>query len=109
MVSDFVVGRSRLLIAPTLHVDPTFFLHHAVCPICSPTGEVADLPAPQMIDKVWYDWQCRDPSNKNAFAGGTVSWQANSNVSYAQYPTGGPPFLNVRGNSPINAPSRRGY
>ena len=49
-----------------------------------------------MIDKVWYDWQNRDTSNKNAFAGGTVSWQAGA--SYSEYPTGGPPFLNVRGN-----------
>ncbi|KAF9785223.1 Di-copper centre-containing protein [Thelephora terrestris] len=55
--------------------DPMFFLHHA------------------MIDKVWYDWQHRDPRNKNVFAGGTVSWQAGA--SYAQYPTGGPPFLNT--------------
>jgi tyrosinase len=59
--------------------DPMFFLHHA------------------MIDKVWYDWQNRDPSNKNAFAGGSVSWPLGS--SYTQYPTGGPPFLNT--SSPI--------
>jgi len=59
--------------------DPIFFLHHA------------------MIDKVWYDWQNRDPRNKNVFAGGTVSWQAGA--PYAQYPTGGPPFLNT--SSPI--------
>ena len=49
-----------------------------------------------MIDKVWYDWQNRDPSNKNAFAGGTISWEAGA--SYTEYPTGGPPFLNVRSN-----------
>lgn len=57
--------------------DPIFFLHHA------------------MIDKVWYDWQNRDPSNKNLFAGGSVSWQFNPNQSYYEYPTGSPPWLDT--------------
>jgi len=50
-----------------------------------------------MIDKVWYDWQHRDKKNKNAFGGGSVSWQVDPSLSLSQYPTGGPPWLNVRG------------
>lgn len=53
----------------------------------------------QMVDKVWYDWQNRDPKNKNLFAGGSISWAADANVSVLQYPTGAPPWLDVRGNS----------
>ena len=55
-----------------------------------------------MIDKIWYDWQHRDPSNKNVFAGGSISWQVNTVQSFADYPTGAPPWLNVRGNSEID-------
>ena len=47
-----------------------------------------------MIDKVWYQWQLRDSSNKNAFGGGTVSVQVDP-IQGAIYPTGAPPFLNV--------------
>lgn len=61
--------------------EPMFFLHHG------------------MIDKIWYDWQHRNSSNKNIFAGGSISWLATSNVSVLQYPTGGPPLLNT--SSPI--------
>jgi len=57
--------------------DPMFFLHHA------------------MIDKVWYDWQRRNSSSQDAFAGGSVSWQADPNVLFLQYPTGAPPLLNT--------------
>ena len=49
-----------------------------------------------MLDKMWYEWQLRDPSNKNAFAGGSFSVQVNRSVPF----TGGPPLLNVRGNPP---------
>ena len=82
------------------HIDPMFFLHHAVRPMVGSIEMVANLFVAQMIDKVWYDWQNRDPSNKNAFAGGSVSWPLGS--SYTEYPTGGPPFLNVRGNYQID-------
>jgi len=44
-----------------------------------------------MIDKVWYEWQLRSPSNKNAFEGGSVSVQVDPTVP----PNGGPPFLNL--------------
>ncbi|KAF8264723.1 Di-copper centre-containing protein [Lactarius quietus] len=55
--------------------DPLFFMHHA------------------MIDKIWYDWQHRDPENAKSFSGGST--QALDNVaSFTQYPNGGPPFLN---------------
>jgi len=47
-----------------------------------------------MVDKVWYDWQHRNLSNKGIFEGGSVSWAANSSVSVFQYPTGAPPLLN---------------
>jgi tyrosinase len=56
--------------------DPIFFLHHA------------------MIDKIWYDWQCRDPVNVNSFFGGSVEHIENI-TAYNQYPNGGPPFLNL--------------
>lgn len=47
-----------------------------------------------MIDKLWYDWQNLDATNKNAFEGGSVSGQ----VDPAQFSTlnGGPPNLSVR-------------
>ena len=53
----------------------------------------------QRVDKIWYDWQHRDPSNKNAFGGGSVSAQVDPSQQLT-YPTGAPPFLNVRGNPP---------
>ena len=48
-----------------------------------------------MVDKIWYQWQLRSPSNKNAFSGGTISVQVDPTAP----PNGGPPFLNVRSNS----------
>ena len=48
-----------------------------------------------MIDKIWYDWQCRDPVNVNSFFGGSVEYLENITV-YNQYPNGGPPYLDVR-------------
>lgn len=56
-----------------------------------------------MIDKVWYDWQCRDPSSKKVFGGGSISWQFDANVSIAQYPTGAPPWLDVRNDAHVGA------
>jgi tyrosinase len=56
--------------------DPLFYLHHA------------------MIDKIWYDWQLRDQSNKNAYGGGSVSAQVDPSQA-AAYPTGAPPFLDL--------------
>ena len=47
-----------------------------------------------MIDKLWYDWQNLDPSNLNAFAGGSISNQVDP-TQQAEYPTGAPPFLSV--------------
>ena len=75
-----------------------FFLHHAVCRIPDFIDEGANVCAVQRIDKMWYDWQHKDPRNKDVFAGGTVSWQVNTTQSFAEYPTGSPPWLNVRGN-----------
>jgi len=56
--------------------DPMFFLHHA------------------MIDKIWYEWQLRSSTNKNAFGGGSISIQVDP-VGAAAYPNGAPPFLDT--------------
>jgi tyrosinase len=47
-----------------------------------------------MIDKIWYDWQCRNPLNAKNFFGGSVEY-LESLAAYNQYPNGGPPFLSV--------------
>jgi hypothetical protein len=47
-----------------------------------------------MVDKVWYDWQNRDLVNAKSFSGGSVEHLASLD-DYNQYPTGGPPYLNV--------------
>jgi tyrosinase len=47
-----------------------------------------------MVDKIWYDWQCRDPVNVNSFFGGSVEYIGNL-TGYDQYPNGGPPYLSV--------------
>jgi hypothetical protein len=49
----------------------------------------------QMVDKIWYDWQNRDPKNAKSYFGGSVQY-LDSLASYNQYPNGAPPFLNVR-------------
>jgi len=55
--------------------DPLFFMHHA------------------MIDKVWYDWQNKNPKNKYAYGGGSVT-PLSSFANYTRFPTGMPPYLN---------------
>ncbi|KAF8257960.1 Di-copper centre-containing protein [Lactarius quietus] len=63
--------------------DPLFWLHHG------------------MIDKLWYDWQHRNPRNAKSFFGGSV--QALSSVElYNQYPNGAPPFLNLNSTLPTD-------
>ena len=47
-----------------------------------------------MIDKLWYDWQHRNPANANSFFGGSVQ-SLESLDAYNQYPNGAPPYLNV--------------
>ena len=47
-----------------------------------------------MVDKLWYDWQNRDPMNANSFYGGSVEY-IHSLAAYDEYPNGGPPYLNV--------------
>ncbi|KAF8470986.1 Di-copper centre-containing protein [Russula ochroleuca] len=56
--------------------DPIFFMHHA------------------MVDKVWYDWQSRDPVNMENFFGGSAQ-HIESVDAYNQYPNGGPPYLSL--------------
>jgi len=63
--------------------EPLFFMHHA------------------MIDKLWYDWQHRNPENANSFFGGSV--QALQSIdTYDQYPNGGPPFLSLNSTMPAD-------
>ena len=47
-----------------------------------------------MIDKLWYDWQHRNPTNANSFFGGSVE-SLESLDAYNQYPNGAPPYLSV--------------
>jgi tyrosinase len=47
-----------------------------------------------MVDKIWYDWQHRDPANAMSFFGGSVE-HLYSLAAYNEYPNGGPPYLNV--------------
>jgi tyrosinase len=47
-----------------------------------------------MIDKIWFDWQHRDPANANSYFGGSVQ-AIESLDTFSQYPNGGPPYLNV--------------
>jgi len=55
--------------------DPLFFMHHA------------------MVDKLWYDWQKKHPSNFYAYSGGSVSEFGNVTL-FAEFPNGSPPLLN---------------
>ena len=48
-----------------------------------------------MVDKVWYDWQHRNPENAKSYFGGSVQ-PLQSLEFYDQYPNGAPPFLDVR-------------
>ena len=47
-----------------------------------------------MIDKVWFDWQHRDPKNANSFFGNSVQ-ALQSLDTYRRHPVGGPPYLSV--------------
>lgn len=61
-------------------VDPIFFMHHT------------------MVDKLWYDWQHKNPKNFWAFHGGTVSTFGNDNFTI--YPNGAPPYLYLNSTVP---------
>ena len=56
--------------------------------------------AAQMIDKVWYDWQNKNPRNKYAYGGGSVT-AVPSYKNLTEFPTGLPPYLNVSGSSTL--------
>ena len=74
-------------------LDPLFWLHHGAGTLFF---FFTALIVKQMIDKIWADWQSKDPQNANAFYGGSV--QALENATYFnQWPTGAPPLLQVRG------------
>jgi tyrosinase len=47
-----------------------------------------------MVDKIWYDWQNRDPVNVKSFFGGSIQ-HTDSLDDYNEYPNGGPPYLSV--------------
>ncbi|KAI0291784.1 Di-copper centre-containing protein [Multifurca ochricompacta] len=63
--------------------EPLFWMHHA------------------MVDKVWFDWQNRDPANAKSFFGGSVQ-AIQSPDTYNQYPNGGPPFLSLNSTMPAD-------
>jgi len=63
--------------------EPLFFMHHA------------------MVDKIWYDWQNRDPANAMSFFGGSVEYLY-SLAAYDEYPNGGPPYLNLNSIMPAD-------
>ncbi len=48
-----------------------------------------------MLDKIWHDWQKRNPTNAYSFFGGSVEHLASLD-DYNQYPNGGPPYPSVR-------------
>ena len=50
-----------------------------------------------MIDKLWYEWQNRNPASATSFFGGSVEHLDNG-TDYQKYPNGGPPYLNVSTN-----------
>jgi len=54
-----------------------------------------------MIDKIWYDWQSRDPVNVESFYGGSVQ-HIESVDAFNQYPNGGPPYLGLNSTTPAD-------
>jgi len=54
-----------------------------------------------MLDKIWCDWQNRNPRNANSFFGGSVEYLYSLDA-YDEYPTGGPPFLNLNSSLPAD-------
>ncbi|KAF7350174.1 Di-copper centre-containing protein [Mycena venus] len=61
--------------------EPLFWMHHG------------------MVDKMWFDWQNKHPSNKKAFFGGSV--QALDNATYYhEFPNGAGPFYNISSTMP---------
>ena len=75
-------------------------MHHAVsgvvvtCIFMNRIGAKGPRAQCQMIDKIWYDWQLRNPVNADSFFGGSVE-ALQSQATYNQYPNGGPPYLGV--------------
>jgi hypothetical protein len=103
MVSPAHWEKNFIFLTPLRCSDPLFFMHHAVSITDSFVPALTFCFPRQMVDKVWYDWQHRDPENAKSFFGGSV--QALESVAeYNQYPNGGPPFLNVRSYSSYSRP-----
>ncbi|KAN0118256.1 Di-copper centre-containing protein [Russula decolorans] len=63
--------------------EPLFWMHHG------------------MIDKLWYDWQHRNPANANSYFGGSVQ-SLESLDAYNQYPNGAPPYLSLNTTMPAD-------
>ncbi|KAH9952948.1 Di-copper centre-containing protein [Russula dissimulans] len=63
--------------------DPLFWLHHG------------------MIDKIWHDWQHRDPANAESFLGGSAE-ALESLAAYEEYPSGAPPYLSLDSTIPAD-------
>ena len=47
-----------------------------------------------MVDKIWYDWQKKNPRNKYAYGGGSVQGFT-SYATFTEFPTGLPPYYGV--------------
>ena len=56
------------------------------------------IMAAQMVDKIWYDWQNKNPRNKYAYGGGSIEAITVPGTP-TLYPTGYPPYLNVSSSS----------
>jgi len=54
-----------------------------------------------MVDKVWYDWQRKNPANFWAYHGGSVE-KIDDLPDYEKYPNGGPPFLSFDSTLPAD-------
>ena len=77
-------------------IDPLFMMHHGVRGNKIEQAGFLTYLVPQMIDRLWYTWQHADPANYWSFGGGSVSVSTNF-LANRTFPTGIPPYMNVRG------------
>ena len=78
-----------------LLVDPLFMLHHTVKGGYVKRLDPLTYLLLQMVDKIWHDWQNINPANFWSFGGGSVS-RTPGFVPDPTFPTGAPPYMNVR-------------
>jgi len=83
--------------------DPLFYMQYAVrvtSVVRFNASSSSHCMAAQMIDKVWHDWQEKNPKNKYSYGGGSVS-PIHNLEDYVAFPTGLPPFLHVSASSDL--------